>query len=193
MRYLALAAAGFVEPEAIGFAELRLGAALGLPTVRLDPFPAPDYAYDPARGQCSSTLVLRDALARKPAEAVRLLVLTERDIFIPMLSFVYGQAQLGGPAAVMSLARLRQEFYGLPPNPPLFLVRLAKEALHEIGHTFGLTHCVEPFCTMTLSSSIGQLDGKGDDYCPSCAILLREAIAAARRAPGAGEIPGGAR
>ncbi len=193
MGYIAVAAAGVVEPEAIAFAQARLAAMLGLETVRLEPLPDPVYAYDVDRRQYSSTLLLRDALARRPAGATRLLVVTERDLFIPMLSFVYGQAQLDGPVAVVSLARLRPEFYGLPPNRTLFLVRVAKEALHEIGHTFGLTHCDEGTCTMRLSTSIGQLDGKGGEYCSSCAILLRDGVAAALGAPRAGKLSGGPR
>jgi archaemetzincin len=179
---LALAAAGAVDGEAVGFAEACLASALGVDTLRLAPFPDPWYAYDTARGQYSSTLILRDALERRPAKATKLLVLTERDLFIPMLSFVYGQAQLNGAVALMSLARLRQEFYGLPPNRALFLWRVRKEALHEIGHAYGLTHCNEAICTLRLSTNIQQLDVKGGDFCASCAILLRDALAAAHNA-----------
>ncbi|MCM2314240.1 MAG: archaemetzincin [Thermoanaerobaculia bacterium] len=172
---IAIATAGAVDREAASWVESCLATALGIDTERLDPLPDPSYAYDEGRGQYSSTLVLHDALARRPAHAARLLVITEHDIFIPMLSFVYGQAQLDGPVAVLSLARLRQEFYGLPPNRPLFLVRARKEALHEIGHTFGLTHCNDPGCAMALSTNIEQLDAKGSDYCSGCATLLRDA------------------
>ena len=179
MSRIALAAAGAVDTEAMGFAASCITAALGLATDLLGEFPDPWYAYDGSRGQYSSTLVLRDALARRPPEATKLLVLTERDLFIPMLSFVYGQAQLDGPAAVLSLARLHQEFYGLPANRPLFLVRVRKETLHEVGHTFGLTHCDEPLCAMALSTTIQQLDAKGGDYCAVCAILLRDAASLA--------------
>lgn len=188
MSLIAVAEAGPVEPDAVRFAAARLSSVLGLETRQLEPFPDPAYAYDTARGQYSSTLVLRDSLARKPADAERLLVLTERDIFIPMLSFVYGQAQLGGPVALMSLARLRPEFYGMAPNRPLLLDRVGKEALHEFGHTLGLTHCDEPRCTMRLSTNIEQLDDKGNGYCGSCTILLREAAAATAGA----EVSGGA-
>ena len=188
---IALAEAGPVEPAAVGFAAARLFEALGFVTRALGPFPEPLFAYDPARGQYSSTLVLRDALARKPSECARLLVLTELDIFIPMLSFVYGQAQLGGPAAIMSLARLRPEFYGLPPDRDLLLERVAKEALHEVGHTLGLTHCDDPLCTMRLSTNIQQLDGKRGEYCPGCAVLLRET--AAGIGAGCAKTTGGAR
>jgi archaemetzincin len=105
-------------------------------------------------------------------------VLTARDIFIPMLSFVYGQAQLNGPAAVVSVARLRQEYYGLPANPQLFLLRVRKELLHEVGHTLGLTHCPDGLCTMTLSTNIHQLDQKSAEFCPSCAPQARDAVEA---------------
>jgi archaemetzincin len=97
-----------------------------------------------------------------------------------MLSFVFGHAQLGGRVAVVSLARLRQEFYGLPPDPGLLRERAAKEALHEVGHAFGLVHCVDSECAMSLSTGIEQVDAKQAAYCDTCRALLREADAAAR-------------
>ena len=117
-----------------------------------------------------------------PAGASKMLVLTEADLFIPMLSFVYGQAQLGGTAAIVSLARLHQRFYGLPENRPLLFVRVRKEALHELGHAYGLTHCEDRLCTMSLSTGIQQLDMKGAGFCDGCAVLLREVTGAAARA-----------
>lgn len=182
MTFIALATAGEVDGEAAAYAELCLGSTFGMEARRLEGLPPPEYAFDPARGQYSSTLILRDALRRVPPDAAKLLVVTESDLFIPMLSFVYGQAQLDGAVAVVSLARLHQEFYGLPRNRPLLLVRLRKEALHEVGHAFGLTHCEDRLCTMSLSTSIQQLDTKGSDFCEGCGVVLREATAAAGRA-----------
>lgn len=175
---IAIATAGEVDAEAAAWIEGCLATAIGVDTARMAPMPDIGWAYDAARGQYSSTLVLHDAIGRVPRGAEKLLVITERDIFIPMLSFVYGQAQLDGPVAVLSLARLRQEFYGLPPNRPLLLVRARKEALHEMGHTYGLTHCTDRGCVMSLSTNIEQLDAKGGDYCDDCATLLREAAGA---------------
>ena len=169
--------AGRVDEEAAACAEQSLQSLPGgVATRRLDPSPPPLYAWDAARKQYSSTLVLRESLILRPADSVKLLVLTEADIFIPMLSFVYGQAQLDGPAAVVSFARLRQEFYSLPPNRPLFLLRVRKETLHEIGHTFGLTHCHDPRCTMTLSTNVQQLDFKQAAFCDDCSLLLEESV-----------------
>ena len=176
MVLIVLAAAGVVDGEALNAAQECIDRVLGATVRRVGPLPEPMYAFDSARGQYSSTLILRDAIARRPADAGKFLVVTERDIFIPMLSFVYGQAQLGGAVAILSLARLRQEFYGLAPNRGLFLTRVRKETLHELGHTYGLTHCEDAGCTMALSTDVGQLDVKGGEFCSGCAILLREAL-----------------
>ncbi len=181
MAVIAVAAAGAVDEEAVSYAQVCLGNVFGMETRRLAPFPDPEYAWDQVRGQYSSTLVLRDALGRKPADAAKLMVIMDHDIFIPMLSFVYGQAQLDGPVAVLSLTRLRQEFYGLSPNRPLFLVRVRKETLHEAGHCFGVTHCSDPLCTMRLSTNLQQLDEKRADFCDGCAALVRDAVAVGGR------------
>lgn len=104
----------------------------------------------------------------------RLLGLTGYDLHLPMLSFVFGQAQLEGPAAVVSVARLRQEFYGLPPDDELLRARLEREVAHELGHTFGLVHCDDPHCCMSLSTAIEQVDDKLPDFCRECRGRLRE-------------------
>jgi hypothetical protein len=105
--------------------------------------PGVEFAYDAGRQPVWVDPRARNA---QPSAArrmrVKLLAVTERDLFIPVLTFVFGHAQLGGRVAVISLARLRQEFYGLPRIASLFFSSaLLKEALHEAGHTFGLVHC----------------------------------------------------
>jgi len=169
---IAISSAGNVDPEGMAFAEASVGAMLGVRTRRVEALPDLQEAWDPGRRQHSSSLFLREAVARRPADALKIVVLTEYDIFIPMLTFVYGQAQLGGPAAVVSFARLRQEFYGLPPDRPLFLERVGKESLHEVGHTLGLTHCGDRLCTMSLSTTVQQLDFKRAAYCEACRLLM---------------------
>ena len=93
-----------------------------------------------------------------------------------MLSFIFGQAQLNGQTALISLARLRQSFYSLPSNPSLLQDRICKEAIHELGHTFGLTHCLDIRCVMSLSTSIEHVDIKRDNFCTSCRTVLLESI-----------------
>jgi archaemetzincin len=138
--------------------------------------PMPAHARDAKRGQYEAIHVLRAVIDTMPADASRVLAVADEDLFIPMLTFVFGQAQLKGKAALMSLARLRQEYYGLPANAPLMYKRAEKEAMHELGHTFGLIHCTEKNCVMALSNSIQQVDGKFAEYCRSCAIILRDSV-----------------
>lgn len=167
---------GEVDDEALEVVETALWQSFGFETRRLPALPEPTYAFDGRRGQHSSALILRDLVARVSADAILLLAVTERDLFIPMLSFVFGQAQVDGRVAVVSLARLRQEFYGLPENHLLLLSRAVKEGVHEVGHTFGLTHCVNPSCPMSLSNTVRQVDQKGEELCRNCLIALQESI-----------------
>ena len=144
------------------------------PVTALDAIPEPAFAYDERRGQYSSVLVLRSLLGRISGPTIKILGITEKDLFIPMLSFVLGQAQLNGPVAVISLARLQQQFYGFPPDADLLVARAVKEAVHEIGHTFGLTHCEDVRCPMSLSNNVRHVDAKGPTLCNACAGMLTE-------------------
>lgn len=176
MTAIYLVAVGNVDEEILAGIEVCLWQTFGFATRRLSPLPDPASAYDPQRHQYSVIAIMKDLLKQCPADAIRLLAVTERDLFIPMLSFVFGQAQLRGQIAIISLARLRQEFYGLPANAMLFISRTLKETVHEMGHTFGLTHCLDHECPMSLSTNIQQVDAKGEAFCANCAILLREQL-----------------
>lgn len=135
--------------------------------------PDVEFAFDAGRRQYASIAVLEMLARTIPADATKLLAVTERDLFIPVLTFVFGQAQLNGRVAVISLARLRQEFYGLPGNREILLERARKEALHEAGHTMGLVHCADRECAMSLSTSVRQIDLKQAGYCPACKVRLK--------------------
>ncbi len=171
---------GAVDPDLVD--EAAAAAALwGPPIERIPPLPEPEGARDAGRGQWAAAPFLKNLNAALPAGALRILGVTERDLFVPVLSFVFGQAQMEGPAAVVSLARLRPEFYGLPPDPPLLRARARKEAVHEVGHTFGLVHCPHESCPMSLSVGVWQVDRKGEAPCRSCAALARGRAERARR------------
>jgi archaemetzincin len=171
MKPWCLALMGAVEPAAVDAVEEALTESCFAAIERIA-LPEPDFAFDPARGQYGSVAVLQSVAEKRPPLAWKVLGLTGKDLFIPMLTFVYGQAQLGGPVGVVSLARLRQEFYGLPPDERVLIGRARKEALHEAGHLLGLVHCNERRCAMSLSTNVRQLDGKGAEYCPACASLV---------------------
>jgi len=98
----------------------------------------------------------------------RALGVVDVDIFAPGLNFVFGQADIAGRRALISLRRLRQEFYCLPRSENLFRERALKEAVHELGHTYGLGHCPDPACVMHFSNSLHDTDLKGWSFCPDC-------------------------
>jgi archaemetzincin len=176
MKYLYVGATTDIQSEADREALTGVRQCLarwfGLP-IREVALPSADFAFDPRRQQYSSVALLEMLAAACPADAAKLLAVTGRDLFIPVLTFVYGQAQLGGRIGVVSLARLRQEFYGLPHDREILLRRADTEALHETGHLFGLVHCADRTCCMSLSTSVQQIDSKNAAYCVPCSARLR--------------------
>lgn len=126
----------------------------------------PAFAYGERRAQYDSTRLLE----RLPRGAV---ALTELDLCIPILEYVFGEAELGGRRGIVSTHRLRQEFYGLPANRALLIERIVKEVRHEWGHAIGLRHCRRFDCVMRASPSVDQIDVKGDQLCEDCQALMR--------------------
>lgn len=126
------------------------------------------FAFNSARNQYHATSILRHLREIQPSEAIRVIGVTRQDLFVPILTFVFGEAELGGRCAVVSLQRLDESFYGLPRRPDLLRERLLKEAVHELGHTFGLRHCDDWRCVMTSSHAVEKLDIKDLDFCREC-------------------------
>lgn len=150
--------------------------AFGCVPERVGGFRLPADAFDATRRQFSAPALLHRVASHVPHDGTRLLGIVTPDIFIPMLRYIFGQAQLNGSAALISLARLQPEFYGLAPDPALLAQRATKEALHELGHAFGLRHCSNMTCTMSLSTTIAHVDLKQAAFCVACATLLDEMV-----------------
>jgi archaemetzincin len=144
---------------------------------QVDPGPrieVPAGAFDVRRKQFSSVAFML-ALARAiPPRADRILGITGCDLFIPMLTFVFGQAQLNGKVVLVSTARLRPEFYGALPDADLLRLRMEKEIGHEMGHSFGLVHCTDRDCVMSMATSIQDVDRKTAAYCRACREMAPE-------------------
>ncbi len=130
-------------------------------------------AFDARRGQHSSTRILAWLLGARPRHAHKMLAITDADLFIPILTYVFGEAQLGGAAAVVSTARLGGGL-GTLLDARLTTSRVIKEAVHEVGHTFGLLHCTTPRCVMGRSASVADVDGKTSALCHDCLVRYAE-------------------
>ena len=138
----------------------------------------PQEAYNPKRNQYFSSFILnklRQTL--KPAKQQKILAIADVDLYVEGLNFVFGEAELGGHLAIISLARLRQSFYGFPEDKALFLERAKKESVHELGHTYGLRHCPDSECVMHFSNSLRDTDKKRVSFCARCQELLKKSRA----------------
>ncbi len=138
-----------------------------------EPLSAPDSAYDAERHQYRSDVLLGYLRLLTPDHVEKLVALTELDLYVPGLNFVFGQAERGGRNAVVSVARLHPEFYGHPADMALFLSRVRKEVVHELGHTYGLDHCSDSRCVMSFSNSIAEVDRKRSEFCTHCQRHLK--------------------
>jgi len=128
----------------------------------------------PSRQQHHASLVLAALLRHRPDAHAKILGVVTVDLFVPVLTFVFGQAQLDGPSAVVSTFRLRSEFYGLPADEGLLVERAIKEGVHELGHAFGLVHCPDYTCVMRSSTAVDEVDIKGAAFCGRCTAVLEE-------------------
>jgi len=128
----------------------------------------PQFAFHSEREQHHSSEILLKMQGYVRSDSWRVLGVTMVDLYIPILTFVFGEAQMGGPCGVVSGHRLEQEFYGLPADPSLFERRLLTEAIHELGHTLQLTHCDDYQCAMAPSHGVEWMDLKLSELCPTC-------------------------
>jgi archaemetzincin len=161
----------------------RLEQIFGLEVRQAAPGFDSEIAFDESRGQYNSRILLAQLLRDTQPEVLRVLGVAGVDLFIPVLTYVFGEAQLGGRAAVVSLHRLDDELYGLPPNPLRLVERLHKEAVHELGHTFDLVHCHRDRCVMLSSTYVEEIDLKSDLFCTPCLTTVRAAIQRHRTSP----------
>lgn len=96
------------------------------------------------------------------------------DLFIPILTYIFGQAYLNGRAAIASNYRLNNERYALPVSAELLAQRFSKEVIHELGHAFGLVHCHVSSCVMRSSTYVEDIDQKSSQFCKNCHSLLEK-------------------
>lgn len=158
---------GKVDPAEMQALRDSLKAALSRDVTFGEEVPLPAAARNAARSQYDAEMVL-DVLmrSRETAGYGRVLGVTDVDLYFPGMNFVFGIA--GRRCALISFHRLRQSFYNLPEDTGIFRRRAVVEAVHELGHTFGLAHCLDPGCVMRFSNTIVDTDRKGPVFCTTC-------------------------
>lgn len=147
----------------------------GFPTEVIPLLPDVSFAYDDNRDQYNSTLILEALSKNALTNSIKILAVTMVDLFIPILTYVYGEAQLGGRAAIISIHRLKESVSPVKPEESL-LSRICKEAVHELGHAFNLRHCQDASCIMHYCRSIEDVDKKSEHLCRYCKILLSDEL-----------------
>ena len=144
-----------------------------------------DLWLDPVRKQYHSTPILETLAIISPPEAIKVLAITKVDLFIPILTHVYGEAQLGGKVCILSTYRFMEGLF-LAVGTESFRYRIVKEAIHELGHTFNLRHCPDAVCVMHYCRSLKDVDRKSDQFCRYCAVLLEDEMKKCLKSDGVG-------
>lgn len=176
MKSLRLLPIGHVQDELLPFLRSALRQSLHIPCEIIPAVLDPSTTFHAERRQYHSSQILAAMQKFANRESWRVLGVTDVDLYIPILTFVFGEAQTSGQYALVSAARLRQEFYGLAPDRALLEQRLVKEAIHEIGHTCDLIHCDNYRCAMAASHAVEWIDLKDAALCWGCREKLESSF-----------------
>ena len=168
-KVLQLLPIGSPEPELIDWLRSEIMDGFKIDCRLISPALEPSFCYHPERKQYHSSELLQGIASLVDSDTWRVLGVTQLDLYVPILTFVFGEAELGGHCAVVSYHRLRQEFYGLPEDRDLLAERLLTESIHEIGHTLEMTHCTDHRCVMSSSHAVEWIDIKQHTFCNHCA------------------------
>ena len=176
MKYLQILPIGPVDPQLLEWLGQSLYDKFRMRAEILSPALDPCFALHAERQQYHSSEILASMQRYINGNTWRLLGITALDLYIPILTFVFGEAQLGGASAVVSYHRLQQEFYGLPADRDLLANRLLIESVHELGHTLHLTHCHDYQCAMAPSHAVEWIDIKDSGFCEDCLARALQAV-----------------
>ena len=128
--------------------------------------------FNEERGQVNAESLLKDLQKKIPSNPLtRIILIMDVDAYVEGLNFIFGIASEGW-GGIVFLRRLHPEFYGLPSHHALFRARVVKEAMHELGHSLGLAHCLERTCVMRFSNSVWEVDSKLSEFCSKCKLII---------------------
>ncbi len=159
---------GKVTPGLLQTISSEIGNTFHIKTAVVREISIPRSSFNSSREQYSASKILAGMKSYRREDAEILLGVIDVDLFAADLNYVFGEAEPYEGAAVISLSRLKQEFYGLPGDRDLLKERAIKEAIHELGHVCGLDHCPRPECVMYFSNRIADTDMKGKGFCNIC-------------------------
>lgn len=189
MEKIKIISIGKIKEEILEYLKEKLMEKFGMKVEIGEFLENPDYAYNPKRKQYSSEAILKNIISRKIADEVILgivdvdlytLGIVDVDLYTPGLKStligglksIFGIAAPLAKVAIVSLTRLREEFYRLPKNKNLFKERVLKASIHELGHIFGLGHCLNPKCVMYFCNTLADIDQKNSSFCFNCQNFL---------------------
>lgn len=132
--------------------------------------------YDTERRQYNGNLLINEIENNFASDKYKTIGLFNIDLFIPIFTYIFGQAFLNGRSGIVSIYRLSNEKYGIKEDPKLLIDRFSKEIIHELGHTFGLIHCLSPDCVMRSGTYVEDIDQKGIKLCDNCRKILHKEI-----------------
>ncbi len=169
---IALISFGYFEKEFLDQVSNAVAREYFTPVqVREGHFDLSEY-YDPARRQYNGNQLLIEVDRQYSGDGLKTFGLFYVDLYIPILTYIFGQAYLGGRTAIASIYRLSNERYGMKEKDNVLIDRFTKEIIHELGHTYGLIHCHVPGCVMTSSTYVEDIDQKDANLCVKCRSQL---------------------
>ena len=172
MKLVHLLPVGNVDQRLLQSLKKRIAQRLDVSCEILPTLLDPALSFHEERQQYYSSEILQQMQSHIRPQTWRLLGVADVDLYIPILKYVFGEAQLDGPCALVSIHRLREEFYGLQRNDDLLSQRLVKEAIHELGHTLNLRHCGDYSCVMASAHAVEWVDLRGSAFCGVCRAEL---------------------
>lgn len=173
MRKILIVPVGRIDSDVLKNISASLEETFHLSVDIGEEMPVSDDSYHARRRQYHSTKILKELQAMRGKDIERVLGVTDVDLYVPELNFVFGEADIPSGVTVISVTRLRQEFYGQPQNRELLIERCVKEAIHELGHTYNLGHCPDPRCIMFFSNRQRDTDVKGTGFCSVCKMQVK--------------------
>jgi len=168
LQQISLVSCGYFEKDFLEMIADDVSREFLLPVKIKDGYLDLSEFHDPARRQYNGNSLLREVDLKYASDTVKTIGLFSVDLFIPILTYIFGQAYLEGRTGIASLYRFSNERYGMKKNDEIMLERFKKEVIHELGHTFGLIHCHVPTCVMRPSTYVEDIDQKSSSLCHQC-------------------------